>query len=223
MADRLTPFSYRCNACNRCCHNKRIQLNPYEIARLARNRSMDSGTFIVSYTDDGGTVLKWGEGDACVFLSERGCTVHPDRPLVCRVYPLGRLVQPDGSESFGELEPDPETKGDYGKDGSIAGYLAQQGAAPYMAAADMYLAFLHERIAAMQKQIADGAYAGGDIIDQLSASLDDGEPVHWYDIDRIVADHATRTGQALPTSPIDKMAMHLEAVRALAASIDENA
>ena len=32
-----TRFSYRCTRCNSCCVDKRIQVNPYEIARLARN------------------------------------------------------------------------------------------------------------------------------------------------------------------------------------------
>ena len=32
---RASPFSYVCNACKRCCRNKAIRVNPYEILRLA--------------------------------------------------------------------------------------------------------------------------------------------------------------------------------------------
>ena len=221
MADRLTAFSYKCNACKRCCHNKRIQLNPYEIARLAANRGLDSGRFLETYTDEGGTFLKWAAGNACVFLNEFGCAVHPDRPLVCRVYPLGRIVEPDGNEYFIEVEPDPQTEGEYGKHGTIAGFLAQQGAGPYMAAADRYLAFLHELIAILQRQIADGA--GEDVMDQLMTPLDDGSPVPWYDIDSIVADYAARTGRAPPETAEDKMTLHLDALRDWVASIETSA
>ena len=55
---------------------------------------------------------------ACGFLGEAGCTVHPDRPLVCRLYPLGRAVAPDRTETFAALTPDPETAGVYGADGA---------------------------------------------------------------------------------------------------------
>ena len=46
-----------------------------------------------------------------LFLGERGCTVHADRPLVCRLYPLGRHIDEHGAESFYHLEPHPQTEG----------------------------------------------------------------------------------------------------------------
>ena len=56
MVDRHSRFSYRCNGCSRCCY-KHIQLNPYEIARLARNRGVDSGAFLAAYAELGGSAL----------------------------------------------------------------------------------------------------------------------------------------------------------------------
>lgn len=38
METRQDRFSYVCNRCRRCCHHKLIRVNPYEIARLARNQ-----------------------------------------------------------------------------------------------------------------------------------------------------------------------------------------
>ena len=52
--------------------------------------------FFARHTEAGGTVLRTKEDRSCVFLDERGCGVHPDRPLACRIYPLARWVDPDG-------------------------------------------------------------------------------------------------------------------------------
>ncbi|MBI3721602.1 MAG: YkgJ family cysteine cluster protein, partial [Fimbriimonas ginsengisoli] len=91
---RSDDFSYVCNRCKRCCHNKAIPLNPYEVVRLAHRLGVSTGEFIEQSTLGGeGTFLRFHppeEGGACVFLGEEGCSVHSDRPTACRVYPLGR-------------------------------------------------------------------------------------------------------------------------------------
>src|SRR5262249_23046631 len=126
-----------------CCHHKRIQLNPYELARLARNRGLTTTEFRAAWTEDGaGQVLRQTETGACVFLGAEGCTVHPDRPLVCRLYPLGRHVLADGSETFSHVEPHPQSRGNLTNTGTIADFLEAQGAGPFMEAADMYFFWL---------------------------------------------------------------------------------
>jgi Fe-S-cluster containining protein len=65
--------------------------------------------FLERNTEAGGTVLRSNENGNCVFLGEHGCTVHPDRPLACRIYPLARWALADGEESFGHLSPHPQT------------------------------------------------------------------------------------------------------------------
>src|SRR5262245_22789218 len=100
-ASRSTPFGYVCRRCSRCCSDKQIQINPYEVARLARAKGQSTSEFRAAWTEDGqGTVLREKEDGTCVFLGPRGCEVHRDRPLVCRLYPLGRIVRSDGSEHF---------------------------------------------------------------------------------------------------------------------------
>src|ERR1019366_8586782 len=122
--DRKSAFSYQCNACSRCCHNKAIRVGPYEILRLARRLGMTTTEFIARHTEAGGTLLRMrDENDrACIFLDDKGCSVHPDRPLACRLYPLARWVDPDGRESFGHLTPHPKTEGIYGTGGAGADY-----------------------------------------------------------------------------------------------------
>src|SRR5215470_9862277 len=101
---RSEAFDYVCRRCLKCCHHQRIQLNPYELARLARNLGLTTTEFRAAWTEHGdGLALRQTETGACVFLGSEGCTVHPDRPLVCRLYPLGRHVSADGSEAFSRI------------------------------------------------------------------------------------------------------------------------
>ena len=123
--ERASPFAYVCRACNRCCYLKAIQVGPYEVLRLARNRSISTTEFLSTYTEAGGTFLRVRPDGACVFLTEKGCGVHPDRPLVCRLYPLGRLVDAEGRERFADLPPHPETAGLYGGVGTVEDLLTR--------------------------------------------------------------------------------------------------
>lgn len=42
---RAEAFGYTCNRCTNCCRNKLIQVNPYEIARLARHKGVGTSAF----------------------------------------------------------------------------------------------------------------------------------------------------------------------------------
>jgi hypothetical protein len=107
--------------------------------RLSRNLGISTTEFIGSYTEAGGTVLRTRqENGACVFLNERGCGVHSDRPLACRLYPLARWVDPNGHESFGLLTPHPQSEGVYGVGGDVEDYLRGQGVAPFFAMGNTY-------------------------------------------------------------------------------------
>jgi Fe-S-cluster containining protein len=98
---------------------KAIRVSPYDILRLARYLCISTTQFIENHTEAGGTVLRPKENGDCGFLGERGCSVHADRPLVCRIYPLARWVSPDGDESFGHLTPHPKTEGVYDISGTV--------------------------------------------------------------------------------------------------------
>jgi Fe-S-cluster containining protein len=135
---RDSAFSYTCRACNRCCRNKAIRVNPYEILRLARYLGIPTTQFIKRHTEAGGTVLRPKENGDCGFLGERGCSVHPDRPLACRLYPLARWVTSDGTESFGHLMPHPKTEGVYATLGTVQDYLDHQQLAPFFEMSERY-------------------------------------------------------------------------------------
>jgi len=106
---RINPnqlFNFSCHpgiSCfNECCQNLQQVLSPYDIIRLKHHFKCDSSTFLKTYTvthtgpETGLPIVELKNKSQfdlhCIFVSEKGCMVYPDRPSTCRYYPLGRLV-----------------------------------------------------------------------------------------------------------------------------------
>lgn len=195
---RETPFSYRCNACSRCCHNKFIQVNPFEIARLASNLGIRPYEFISSYLRDEGPYLKAKPDGACIFLGPKGCKVHGDRPLVCRIYPLGRTVEADGSERYREVEPHPDTAGVYGRNGTIADFLKEQDTADYMLAVETYHVLVNDILSRIEGR------------DEAST---EGLEADWLDIDAYEGGDFSGGPKKTPVECLDAMHRHVTALR----------
>lgn len=199
---RSSRFSYVCNGCGRCCYGKLIPLTPYEVLRLARNRGLSTTDFLARHTQRQGVCLAHRKGStACTFLSGTDCTVHEDRPLACRLYPLGRLKTDDGSEVYFEMEPHPETEGIYGNDGTVDEYLREQDVEPFLEARRLYADLYHE-------------------IEAVLATEDTGEGRSQavfgdlLDVDAVVEDYCQQHGLECPTNDIDNLVeLHLAAVR----------
>lgn len=181
---RGSPFSYACAACGRCCRHKGIRVGPYEILRLARARGLSTTAFIADFTEAGGTVLRTRDDGACPFLAGRGCAVHADRPLVCRLYPLGREVDAAGLETFILLAPEPGSEGRRAAAGTVADYLARQGVAPFLAQHDRYAA-LYDRMLSLLARLDPAAPAR---LPNDREALDAGAlRSTWLDIDATLA------------------------------------
>lgn len=150
--NRNSPFSYLCNACGLCCHNKVITLSPYDVIRLARAARVSTREAIDRFTIRRGSILKFYDGGACVALEGARCGIHRGRPLACRLYPLGiERIEDAHSEKFATLEPAAGSLGIYGVDGNVDNFLAAQGVDEYLAANARYaslLAVFRERIVA---------------------------------------------------------------------------
>lgn len=204
---RSSSFSYECRACTRCCYGKRIAVNPYELARLSRNLGITTTELIDRYTSDGGTALATRADAACVFLGSDGCTVHADRPLVCRLYPLGRIVQPDGAEQFVENEPHPEAEGRYGRDGTVGAYLESQDVAPFIVAADRYYAVF--AVLTRSAPSDDGDLRSHPTDDRAPRDV---EARMFIDADLAVAAHAPR-GDAPPIDADGLIRQHLALIQ----------
>ncbi len=210
---RESVFAYACARCRRCCHDKRIHVNPYEVARLARNRGLSTTELLARYTTEAGTELATTETGACVFLTDAGCGVHADRPLVCRLYPLGRHVDEDGGETFSELAPHPETEGVYSVFGTVDGFLEAQGVRPFTAAADRYL----ELVTRLSARLSEAVEREPELQADLRAALDAppaGAVPEWLDLDRVVEAWRRERGLPAPATAEAAMAMHIEALDA---------
>ncbi len=205
---RESAFSYRCNACKRCCRNKAIRVNPYEILRLARRLGLSTTDFIARHTEAGGTVLRSRDDGNCGFLGEHGCSVHSDRPLACRLYPLARWVSPEGEESFGHLAPHPHSEGVYGAAATVEAYLDQQDVAPLFAMSERYGALYARMLEALETidplEIERKPERRTAVDEQPAGSV----ASSWLDIDGTLADEP----------PLDDLAMavsrHIEAIEA---------
>jgi Fe-S-cluster containining protein len=193
---RAQAFGYTCHACSRCCKDKIIQVNPYEVARLARSLDVSTTDFRARYTDGGAGVhlSRTEDTNTCVFLGPKGCTVHADRPLVCRLYPLGRNEIPGGKERWLEVTPHPQSAGEYHGRGTIAQYLEAQGAGPFLEAADGYVNWVR----AATEFFADPANAGATI---------DADP---SDMDAAITAYCTANGITEPGGMEERRMLHMK-------------
>ena len=213
--DRQSPFSFRCARCSACCRFKQIQVNPYEIARLARGRGLSTGELVARFTRFGGSCLAVDAEGRCVFFGPAGCTVHADRPLVCRLYPLGRHRDGFGRESFSEIAPDAGCAASREGSGTVDGWLQSQDAMPYIEAADRYFeVFLRLGASLLQ---ADGS-ARGQIMETVKAHAAGSEyaDVAELDMDAAVAQHCAARGIPVPGDLDVTMGLHLEVLARLA-------
>jgi Fe-S-cluster containining protein len=213
---RDSAFSYACHACSRCCHDKIIQLNPYEVARLAHNRGTSTTEFLAQYTERSGTALRRTEQGACVFLTSQGCGVHPDRPLVCRLYPLGRRVTADGSEHFLEVKPHPETEGEYDSNGTVQEFLDRQGAGPFIDAADRYVDLVGRLSDALHAHVGRDAQLAHDV-QAVMEGVGQGQEHRvsdWLDMDRVIQIYCAQQQLPVPTDVPAKMRLHIQAIEA---------
>lgn len=214
---RTTPFSYRCQACSRCCRNKGIRINPYEVARLAEVLATTTTEVLARWTTEGGSLLSARDDGTCVFLGQGGCTVHAGRPLVCRLYPLGRSRDADGTERFAELEPASGSDGVYGEDGSIDDYLRSQGVGPYLKAADRYVEQLGRMLAALalRPDVGDLREEATEATRRAPVAGDES----LLDMDAVVSRWCAERGVAVPRDVEDRTEIHLEALESFASRI----
>jgi hypothetical protein len=156
--------------------------------------------FCAAWTQEGaGAVLLHTETRACVFLGGDGCTVHADRPLACRLYPLGLQLLESGVEQFVRLEPHPESSGAYTRTGTIASFLEANGVAPFLQATGEYFRWVcaarKHRGAAPRQWLdwrEDTAFAG-DLVD----------------MDVAVTRYCAATGEPEPTDIEERKRLHL--------------
>lgn len=145
-----SSFCFECHkdvpCFNECCAKLRLVLTPYDILRIKHRLSITSSSFLEKYTDT--LVLPHNRfpmvrlrmqerrGQICPFVTQDGCAIYEDRPVACRIYPLGRASTRVGndepsSENF-FIVKEPHCLGfEGGSSWSLAEWLRDQGVEEY--------------------------------------------------------------------------------------------
>lgn len=209
--DRSSPFLFICGRCSSCCINKKIQVNPYEIGRLAAHFNVSTTTFIKDKTEKGVYLSRQSDG-TCSFLSKDGCSVHPNRPLVCRLYPLRRVVSTDGNEAFAVTRLEQNCRGHIKQSGSIAAYLVSQELGPYLRAADSYLGLFARLAQALTSEVfKPGSTPLPDWIYVSPGDVPEGPFPTLLDMDQVIGKEMGRRALA-SSDPDKKMFFHINAI-----------
>ena len=96
-----------CAGCSKCCESdmgSSITLDPYDVWMLCKGTGktfseMAEHEIALSMLD--GLILPHMEmTHGCHFLSDGRCSIHPWRPSICRLFPLGRYYEDGGFKYF---------------------------------------------------------------------------------------------------------------------------
>lgn len=108
--DMVKTDCHDCVGCCDCCKGmgNSIILDPMDIWRITYNKHITFDEMMNTYIElnmvDGMILpnlkLK-GDEESCAFLNSEGrCSIHPFRPGICRLFPLGRLYEEKGFRYF---------------------------------------------------------------------------------------------------------------------------
>lgn len=96
-------FAFHCKGCGKCCkHREDILLTPRDAFRAAGHLDMQPSTFIQTYGEVyiGDTsrlpvvrLRPVGKTNDCPMLDGKRCRIHASKPVLCALFPLGRLEQ----------------------------------------------------------------------------------------------------------------------------------
>ncbi|MFO8049388.1 MAG: YkgJ family cysteine cluster protein [Desulfosudaceae bacterium] len=149
----LTPsdsFGFTCHpeldCFTRCCRNITIFLTPYDILRLKNALAMPSDEFLPRFTvtmigKKGVPLVALKMNDdaqkSCPFVTPAGCSLYPDRPWACRVYPLqpesSPITEKAGKQYYSIMDV-PFCHGlDRHRTGTVRQWLEEQGVPEYQA------------------------------------------------------------------------------------------
>ena len=186
---REPPFSYNCLRCNECCHGKLIQVNPYEILKIANRLEISTSEVLSTYIMTDQPYLRQVENAACIFLGKDGCQIHSHRPTVCRIYPLGRFKDGENREFFINAKSEMGGKDLGGVVSNIQDYIDDQRVQKYF---DAGLKCLE-----LQHRIVEAFHGGRSITipPELEKNLLD-----WLDVDKVLA----LVGAEIPNKAIDQ-------------------
>jgi len=65
-----------CNGCTRCCHGDAVRILPHEDASRWKTEPHPNVR--------GGRMLAHKADESCVYLGDKGCTIHEAKPQLCQ-------------------------------------------------------------------------------------------------------------------------------------------
>lgn len=114
IADMARLSCDDCEGCHACCEGMgdSIILDPLDVWRLLEATGKTMEQLLGSQIDlgvEGGMILPhlrmMGQEEHCAFLNENGrCSIHPFRPGLCRLFPLGRVYEEQEIRYFLQTE-----------------------------------------------------------------------------------------------------------------------
>jgi len=144
---QLLPLT--CTRSGTCCHGNQVHLNPWELAIISKEKGLSPSNFFDEFVQDGTSLKFNGDKDyrglsACsLYNSSFGCSVHLGRPLVCRLFPLGRSIQHGEVQYFFEGTNFPCLNGCEAvlnlPQMDVNSYLIEQNTSEFERAQDAYL------------------------------------------------------------------------------------
>lgn len=202
-------FTFHCTpdvpCFNECCRDLNTFLTPYDVMRLKNALNLTSTDFLDQYTmthtgpESGLPIVtlvpRQGNDLVCPFVTEEGCSVYPDRPSACRIYPLARAIK--RSRETGEiveyfmLVKEPHCKGHgNGKTQTVRSWIIDQELPVYNTLNDLMM-----EIISLKNRMLPGS------LDQKSKNI---LYTTCYDLDKFKTeiDHGTVTEDLVLSSEL---------------------
>ncbi|PIZ51172.1 hypothetical protein COY27_04535 [Candidatus Woesearchaeota archaeon CG_4_10_14_0_2_um_filter_33_13] len=124
-------LKFKCKQCGHCCDSTYIQLAPFDIKNICDTLDISTQKFHEKYSmfnsSDNIPRCYLRNRPRCPFKENKLCTIYNNRPLRCRLFPLGRVYPEDLNESSFLILPEEKCIGfDTGKKIKISEFLEQQ-------------------------------------------------------------------------------------------------
>ena len=183
-------FKFTCDKRGDCCRNRDdnpILLSVYDVFKLRQHLGVSGREFAEKY----GQTILGGQSDIplmilrniwiengedrshCVFLKGNECSVYKNRPLVCRMYPVGRATDPEMNSYFFLTNTDGCCQSGCGKEHTIEDWLKTSKIEPYVEWNDrfnkLYMGIDHKKYKALDNKYK---YFFGSILYDIGSPLE---------------------------------------------------
>lgn len=108
-------FAFGCNRCGSCCREREdILLTPLDLFKIAKYLNMNIQLILIDYCeayegpDSKVPIVRIKPREyrrTCPFAKKEGCLIHPVKPAVCALFPLGRMTDARTNEFTYFMQP----------------------------------------------------------------------------------------------------------------------